>query len=624
MKSLLKIALFTLIIFGIHHSAYAQLGFCTGNSGDPIFIETFGTGTTDGPELAPGTTTYQYVSSGSPNDGQYTISSTSNYYDWHNTPDHTPNDTNGKMFVVNADFTAGEFFRRNITGLCENTSYEFSSWLVNLLPSSGCGGSGIPINVKFEIWDITDTTLLASGDTGVIPNTNSANWQQYGLTFQTLPAQTAVILKMRNNANGGCGNDLAIDDIIFKTCGDNIAIEDINTNNTIIACEQNTPIQTQLSAIPDFSIYNTHAYQWQESTDNVNWADIPGETNQNFTTPALTSTRYYRVKVAEDAVNLANPLCSSLSDVFEIQIVPQPATPISDGDIENCGGQSEILSVSVPTGVTVNWYDALNGGNLLLENSLTFETDVAGTYYAEAISEIGDCILNSRIAVTVNFLPIPIVEDESTFICEGETKTLYANSPNNTYLWSTGDAISQTTVDAPGIYTVIVTNGSGCSVTKTITVTQIDRPVIASIVSDGSDIIVNTQNIGDFEYSLDGVNYQLSNIFFNAEGGLYTVYVKERNGCGEVTQEFLHFVIPKFFTPNGDDENELFILKGIEYYNQSEVYIFDRMGRLLVTTKNQPFYWDGTFKGKPLPSSDYWYVITIDGHQLKGHFSLKR
>lgn len=619
-----NIQILILMFFVNSASVYAQLGFCMGNSGDPIFNETFGSGTTDGPELPVGTTTYQYVGSATPVDGQYTISSTTSYFDWHNIPDHTSNDTNGKMFIVNADFIAGEFYRRNINGLCENTSYEFSAWLINLLPSSACGSAGIPINVKFQIWDFTDTTLLASGDTGSISGTSSPNWQQYGLTFKTLTAQSAVILKMINNGNGGCGNDLAIDDIVFKTCGDNVTVEDTQNNDAIIACQQDTPIQTQLIATPDFSIYTTHVYQWQESTDNVSWTDIPGETNQSLTTPDLTITTYYRVKVAEDAVNLANPQCSSLSEVFEIQIIPQPLAPISDGNIINCDGESESISVTVPNNIIVNWYDAPNGGNLLLADSFTYETNIDGTYYAEAVSNIGDCVSMSRTAVSVTFLPSPQVEDESLFICEGETKTLHANAPNNTYLWSTGDTSSQTTVDAPGIYTVIVTNGSGCSVTKTITLTQIDTPVIASIISEGTNIIITTENSGEFEYSLNGTSFQLSNIFFGVEGGLYTVYVRERNGCGIKTQEHFHFVIPKFFTPNGDTKNDFFILKGIELYNQSEVYIFDRYGKLLVSSKNQPFYWDGTFNNNILPSSDFWYVINIDGHEFKGHFTLKR
>ena len=104
----------------------AQLGFCGGNSGDPIFTEDFGSGTTDGPALPPGTTSYNFTT-GTPNDGDYTISSTTNYFDWISIQDHTPGDTNGKSFIVNASFTAGEFYQRQVAGLCENTSYEFSS-----------------------------------------------------------------------------------------------------------------------------------------------------------------------------------------------------------------------------------------------------------------------------------------------------------------------------------------------------------------------------------------------------------------------------------------------------------------------------------------------------------------
>lgn len=601
----------------------AQLGFCNGNSGDPIFEETFGTGTTNGPQLPAGTTTYNFTN-GAPNDGDYTISSSTTYYDWHDTQDHTPNDTNGKSLIVNADFIAGEFYRTTISGLCENTSYEFSSWLINLLPSSGCGGAGIPINVKFEIWDNTDTNLLASGDTGDIFASATPIWQEYGLVFQTLPNQTSIILKMINNGVGGCGNDLAIDDIVFKTCGDFITITDNLNNTNVSICEDQTPFSTVLTANPDFSIYTTHVYQWQQSTDGINWTDIAGETNQTFATPALINSTYYRVKVAEDVINLSNALCNSLSEVFEISIIPIPEAPISNGNLTVCENSNESLTVTIPNGITVNWYDEAIGGILLLSGSASFNPDVSGIYYAEAETIDGSCLSLLRTPLQIDFIENPLVFDQELSFCENEETTLFANVDNVEYLWSTGAITPEITVDEPGIYTVEVTNSNDCSSLKTITLSQIDTPIIENISSEGSSIIVATSNTGDFEYSLNGNIYQSSNIFLAVEGGLYTVYVRERNGCGIVTQDILHFVIPIFFTPNGDNKNDSFDLKGIEYFSTSEVFIFDRYGKLLKSSKNSTFAWDGTFNNQKLPTSDYWYVIKIDGTEFRGHFTLKR
>ena len=625
MKSLFENAYLGLfILFGLYsQNSAAQLGFCNGNSGDPIFTETFGTGTTAGPALAAGITSYSFTS-GRPEDGSYTIANSTTFFSWHEANDHTPGDTNGKSFIVNASYTPGEFYRRAVNGLCENTSYEFSSWLVNLLKIGDCGGNGIPINVKFQIWDATDSNLLASGDTGNIPNRSSPVWEQYGLVFQTLPGQTSVILKMLNNGAGGCGNDLAIDDIVFRTCGDNIAITDTQDENHIEACEANGPLVAELKAEPDFSIYNSHAYQWQDSPDGINWTDILGETSQTYTTPSLSTSTFYRVKVAEDPINLANQLCSSVSEIFDILIIPQPSNPISNGDVEACVNEPKIVSVSVPINTTVNWYDAPSGGQLLQEHNSTYNPTTPGTYYAEARSVLGDCPSNGRTPVTIQFIDLPVVTDENLTFCENTTINLSANVQNVSYLWNTGETTETITVSNEGTYTVTVTNSSNCSSIKTITLTQIDLPIIKSVVSNDYSIIVTTENEGDFEFSIDAINYQDNPIFENIEGGLYPVSVREKNGCGTVSLEFIHFIIPKFFTPNGDNTNDTFIVGGIEYYNSYEITIYDRYGKLLKAITNSNLGWNGTFNNKNLPADDYWYTIKVDGSILKGHFALKR
>lgn len=601
----------------------AQLGFCGGNSGDPIFTEDFGSGNTDGPALPAGTTTYTFTT-GTPNDGSYTISSTTNYFDWKNIQDHTPGDTNGKSFIVNASFTAGEFYQRQVEDLCENTSYEFSSWLINLQDAGGCEGNSIPVNVRFQIWDETDTILLAQGDTNSIFASSSAEWEQYALVFKTEPGQTSVILKMRNNSNGGCGNDLAIDDIVFKSCGDNVTVS-TNTNETsLVVCDNQGSVSRTLTATPDFSIFSTHAYQWQQSTDQQVWTDIANETTSTLSTPAITTTSYFRVKIAEDPINVNKDLCNVVSDVFDIIVLPIPNTPLSSGDITICEGEVGILSASTESSYTVNWFDAPTDGNLLLEANNNFETSIAGTYYAAANSPEIECASLSRTAITLTVNLPPSVEDESLEFCEDTTMILNADLNNVSYEWSTGATTKEITVGEPGTYTVLLTDVNGCSATKTIELEQIDIPRIDTIISDGPSIIVSTSNDGDFEFSLDGFNFQTSSIFEAVEGGLYTIYVQDTSDCGVVTQSFFHLVIPKFFTPNGDSVNDVYEPEGLEVFNNVEFSIFNRYGKLLKFGNSNSSSWDGSFQGNQMPEDDYWFVIKADTTQFKGHFSLKR
>lgn len=601
----------------------AQLGFCTGNSGTPIFTEDFGTGLTDGPELPAGTTTYDFVT-GTPNDGQYTISSTTDYFDWHDANDITPGDTNGKALIVNASFTADEFYRRTVTGLCENTSYEFSSWLLNLLPQNACGGIGIPVNVRFQIWDETDTNLLAQGDTGDIPNLASPRWEQYALVFSTLPGQTSVILTMRNNSNGGCGNDLALDDISFSSCGDNILLTNDQNVTGLALCEGDGGITTNLEVTPDFSIFTSHAYQWQESADQITWTDIIGANNSRYTTPNITATSYFRTKVAEDAVNLANDLCNIVSDVFEIAILPIPDAPSSSGPVAICANEIGILEVNVPGGITVNWYDAATGGNLLLENSTTYTPTAAGTYYAESVSGAINCTSPSRTAVTFSILPSVAVTDENLVFCDGRDTVLSAGLDNVSYLWNTGETTKEITVATQGEYSVTITNPEGCSALKTIVLMPAIAPIINDIRSEGSSILVLLENDGPYAFALGDGPFQESPIFENITGGLYTVNIRYGDDCGIIGQEYIHVVIPLFFTPNADGNNDFFTPEGLELFPSFELSIFNRFGQLLKHSGPNDPNWDGTFNGAEMPADTYWYQLTIEELTRNGYFALKR
>ncbi|WP_244954726.1 Ig-like domain-containing protein [Winogradskyella helgolandensis] len=426
------------------------MGFCTGNSGDPIFTEDFGTGTSYTPQLPVGTTTYTFVGFPGPQDGQYTIGPQTSHYGWSMPSDHT-DDVNGKALIVNASFTTGEFYTTSIDGLCENTTYEFSSWLMNILPLSGCGGNGIPVNVQFEIWDDTDTNLLASGDTGNIYSSSVPTWEQYGLVFQTLPGQTSVILKMINNGAGGCGNDLAIDDIVFKSCGDLIAVEDTSNNNSALICNSETPYSDILTAIPDFTVFSDHFYQWQVSFDGESWTDVTGETNASISISGITTKTYYRTKVAEFAANLDNSDCITFSDVYEVTINPNPVAPISNGDIDfDCISNQATLSVAPVSGININWFDAAVGGTLVQSNSETYTATAPGIYYAEAVDAVTGCTSTTRVAVNASgatFPATPISDGDVDFSCITNDATLSVTVSNlmvvNWYDAATGGTLLQ-------------------------------------------------------------------------------------------------------------------------------------------------------------------------------------
>ena len=622
--------LLILVLLLVSGNAFSQLGFCSGSKGDAIFHETFGSGIGTGAKLPPGVTTYSYVT-GDPNDGQYTISSRigQNNGSWHNGfPQSTI--SNGKALIVNAnDNTAGMFYETSISGLCEATSYEFSAFLINVYNAASvnvCPGTGIPINVRFEIWDETDTVKLATGSTGDIAGTSYPRWEQYALVFRSQAGQSNVILRMFNNGIGGCGNDLAIDDIIFRSCGDLTEISSANiAGDSLEVCEPDAPVAIDLTASPDGSVYNSYAFQWQESIDEVNWQDIPGENGSSFSSSGINSTRYYRVKVAEDAVNLADNLCSSASEAFAVIVVETPEAPISEGDVKACEGDViPPLVVSVNNDESVSWYDTASGG-VEIATGRSFAANAAGTYYAEAVKTGYNCDPSPRTPVTLTISSKPTVTDEALLLCTGSQIQLDAGAGNFTYRWNTGATTRQLDIDRPGNFTVTLTNSNGCSATKNFEVSPVDIAGIKKITSQGATVAIEPANPGDFEYSLDGSNFQQSNIFNNVPGGIYTAFVRDLQGCSTVSEEFPHIVLPKFITPNGDGINDRFELRGVEYFSSSEIRIFDRYGKLLASGNGVQFSWDGSFNGRDLPAEDYWYHIFIEGFEpQKGHFTLKR
>ena len=209
----------------------------------------------------------------------------------------------------------------------------------------------------------------------------------------------------------------------------------------------------------------------------------------------------------------------------------------------------------------------------------------------------------------------------------------------NTFVWknSTGVVVG-TSANLPNIilpdnYTLTVTNTVGCTATKTTEVV-ISQAAIASYslsenFSDNQYVTISAEGSGGiYEYQLDENMYQDSPTFNNVPYGEHIVTVRDKNGCGITQIQILVINYLKYFTPNDDNVNDTWNVIGLETDLTSNVFIYDRYGKLL--TQVQPFGngWDGFYNNERLPATDYWFVVTYtqDGipKEFKSHFTLKR
>lgn len=345
-------------------------------------------------------------------------------------------------------------------------------------------------------------------------------------------------------------------------------------------------------------------------------APILSATGTTFTTPTISTTTPYYV----DAYNNLCPTATRTLVTATINEIPSVASSIS-GTI--CDSGIVTLEATASVG-SIQWFANLSGGTAI-SSGTTFNTPSLNSttiFYAEAINN--GCLSPTRTAVTATVFPVPNASDEIILICENSIIRLHAGITGVGYHWPDGEITEYLDIDSAGIYTVTMTTSDNCPFKKAFTVNEISIPEISTIKIEERTITINTINQGDFLYSIDGINYQASNIFTEVSSGQHTAYVK--NNCGIDKENFIVIIAPKFFSPNNDSYNDFWNVEGMLFYPQAKVSVFDRYGKLITQLSRSNPIWNGTLNGKTLPATDYWYVLKINETlpEVKGHFSLVR
>ncbi|HVZ96978.1 MAG TPA: T9SS type A sorting domain-containing protein [Chitinophagaceae bacterium] len=210
------------------------------------------------------------------------------------------------------------FYQIKSIPVCPGTQYEFSAWVLNILPkSSPAALAGSEPNISFKV--ITGSTSQIIGTSGPIAYTDTPTWVKVGGTFTAPDTVTSVDLQVINATAVASGNDLGLDDISFNVVQSNIAVEgpqNITEGNSF----------TVKYVVNDITHTNTW-YKWQVSKDGgATYTDTLSTQEGVYAGDSMVlslpfnkvttdmNDYKYRLVVSTSAAGLVNATCTYINE----------------------------------------------------------------------------------------------------------------------------------------------------------------------------------------------------------------------------------------------------------------------------------------------------------------------
>jgi len=430
-----------------------------------------------------------------------------------------------------------------------------------------------------------------------------------GASVTVAPTQDTVYRVEATYNDPNNGQNYTLTDTVTVFFNDNLSHPDLGLD--IQDCAGNT-------VTLDGTTNNAVSYQWQK--DGV---DIPGATNPTLD---VTQTGTYTIIVT-------NGVCSKSDDVY-VGIEQAPTVDLG-ADFHECEHNTAVLVPQISNlngNETYQWQK--DGVDIPGATAPTLDVTETGNYTLNVTNSIG-CVGTDDVLVTFDEYPdLDLGTDQ--VVCSYDDAIIQANITDaDSYMWTVNGQIHSNSTDTlilngSGNYDVELTINRGvCTVSDTININILDPLIITATPILYGELQVEAQGgLPPYQYSVDGISYNQLGYFQDLPNGDYPVFVTDANNC---VYEFppvhvINLVFPKFITPNGDGYNDTWRVENAENTPAAQLRIYDRYGKLIKQmTANIYEFWDGTYNGKPLISSDYWYVLILpNGKVYKGHFALKR
>jgi gliding motility-associated-like protein len=237
---------------------------------------------------------------------------------------------------------------------------------------------------------------------------------------------------------------------------------------------------------------------------------------------------------------------------------------------------------------------------------------------------------SSTITMVVKPVPTPQIIGNDTTICSGAALAYTSITASGTLTWnrdgaSTGISSTSINITSSGAYTLTENNGACAATSAPVLVTVLPTPAANAgpdqYVEDGSTTSLNGSGGSIYQWTpatgLSDPN--IANPSFTVKNDItYTVKVSDATNTCFSTDEVNIIVekliiVPNAITPNGDNNNDTWVIKNIQSFPNCVIEIFNRWGTLIWRSNGYSVEWDGTSykNGEPLPDGTYFYIIDL-------------
>lgn len=495
-------------------------------------------------------------------------------------------------------------FNDNLNEGADTIKFEMSSFATSSV--SCLSTNAIKFNLYIQDYDsiaiAQNDVTLCSGTSTILNAGASLGYPQYTYTIMPNAVNTPTL-----NTGPITGTNIytiTVNDVcnkpVTKTITVNaVPVPTITSSSATICASQTTTITAS----------GATTYTWSG-----------GISNDSLIISPTTTTNY--------TVIGANGTCTN-SAVSTVSVMGQNVNITGNNSI--CFGNSTTLTAN--GGGSYTW----NNGST--NNTITVTPTVNTTYSVTSV--LLTCTNTVTYSVTVN--PTPTINVNSSVICSGQTGTMSASGAV-AYLWNNGGVGSLISV-TPSVnttYTVTGTSVAGCTNTAVHTVTVItSKPEITQLNDykfclDSVRAIPVTVTNGSAPYSItwtipsggitpfDTLN---TTYYFTQQStpsaGTYTIIATDLCNKKDTIVVNLQtydckLVVPNVVTSNGDGTNDVFKINGLENFNNTVVYVYNRWGKKVYESDNYRNDW------KPdVNVGTYFYVINIsDGRTFNGFFQV--